>query len=97
MDFHPLEDPVYRIGILAGELFRLSLRLEFQHHQTAGLVCEGAGKNDAALLCQRLKIREVGRAINLSFRFTLRTIVSKNDKFHRQVSFAGTLYSMPEE
>ena len=68
MDFNPLKDTIYHIGILASKVLGFSLRLELQHHQTAGqtagFVCEGTGKNDAAFLCQWLKIGKVGRPVD---------------------------------
>lgn len=82
VNFDTLEDAMYGIGILAGNLLGFLQGVGLDDDEAPRLVGQGSCQDDAPLGTQWFEVGQVGRAMDFSFGFPVWTIEAQDYKFH---------------
>lgn len=83
VNFDTLEDAVYGIGILAGNLLSFLQRVGFDHDEAPRFVGQGSCQDNAPLGTEWFEVGQVGGAMEFSFGFHVGTIKAQDHEFHR--------------
>jgi hypothetical protein len=71
------------IGVFAGEPLCVFQRVRFDDDKTPCFIRKRTGKYDPALCIEGFHLGEMRRAIDFSLGFSIGTVVSENDEFHK--------------
>ena len=83
VNFDTFEDTMNSVWVLQGKLPGLFQRIRLNHDEAACFIGERSGEDHPSGLVERFHICQMGWAMNFSFGFAFRSVVSEDDEFHR--------------